>query len=384
MENLLHRKVTLLQSARMWWREKPQAFDKVFDRKSNAIGFLRTFFALLVIVDHSFHLGGFGADTMERFSHGWISFGGAAVIGFFILSGYLITTSFTYASSVWRYLWNRFLRIMPAFWVALVVVAFGFAPLSYFIQHHTLSGFLIFNANGPIDYIVKNFGLYIHQYSVSGLLGSVPWPNAFNGSLWTLFYEATGYVLIAVFGVFGVLKKNSKLVLPACIALFGLYALNSAIPGLAGNIFPVFKDAQMLPLMMFFFAGAGWYLYQEKIPVSNKYFILSAILFLLSCRYHFYPLLGPITFVYCVFYLAAKFPIKSFDKKADFSYGIYIYAFPIQQVLIQMGATQLGVWLDSLLAAIITIPFAAASYFAIEKPALRLKSARLRIRKRRN
>jgi len=370
-------------SVRRWWSQEPATFSVVFDRKHNAIGFMRTAFALLVIVGHSFHLGGFGQDTLVRFSHGDLAFGTLAVLGFFVLSGFLITASFVYASSVWRYLWNRFLRIMPAFWVALIAVAFGFAPLSFFLQNGTLNGFLITNAGGPLDYIVKNIGLNIGQYDVSGLTSAVPWPNAFNGSLWTLIYEVTGYILIAAFGVFGVFKKHSKVVLGTTIAMFGLYVMDRAVPGSAGNIIPYFKDMQLLPLMLFFFAGSTWYLYQDKIPMSNKYFVLATILYILSLRFGFYALVGPLTFVYVIFYLAAKFPIKSFDRHADFSYGIYIYAFPVQQLLSQLGVQSMGVWVYSIIAALLTLPLAVASYYLIERPALKLKSAQLRIPKRR-
>lgn len=366
-----------------WWNADPNTFADVFDRQHNAIGFMRTFFALLVIIGHSFHLGGFGTDTLVRFSHGTMAFGTLAVLGFFVLSGFLITASFVYASSVWRYLWNRFLRIMPAFWVALVVVALGFAPLMYYMQHNNMSGFSVNGEGGPIDYILNNAGLYIKQYEISGLTAHIPWPHAFNGSLWTLIYEVIGYVLIAALGIFGIFKKHSKIVLGATVGMFGLYALDTASAGLAGNVVAFFKDPQLLPLMMFFFAGSTWYLYQDKIPMSNKYFVLASLLYILSLRYGFYALVGPVTFIYIVFYLAAHFPIKSFDKKADFSYGIYIYAFPVQQLLSQVGAQSSGVWLYSLYATLITLPLAVASYFLVERPALKLKSAQLRIRKRR-
>jgi peptidoglycan/LPS O-acetylase OafA/YrhL len=272
--------------------------------------------------------------------------------------------------------------MMPAFWAALVVVAFGFAPLMYYLQNGTLHGFLIYNPGGPIDYIRHNFGLNIGQYDVSGLTKDIPWPHAFNGSLWTLIYEATGYVLVAAFGVFGIFKKHSKIALGSLLALFGLYVLDQAIPGVAGNLLPVFRDAQLLPLMLFFFAGATWYLYRDKIPLSNKYFVLASILYVLSLRYGFYALAGPVTFTYAVFYLATHFPIKSFDRKADLSYGIYIYAFPVQQLLSQLGVQGAGVWVYSLAATGLTLPLAFTSYFLIEKPALRLKSAQLRIRRK--
>lgn len=273
---------------------------------------------------------------------------------------------------------------MPAFWVALIVVAFVFAPVAHLLQYGSLQGFLLANSGGPIDYIVKNLSLYIYQYDISGLINNIPWPHAFNGSLWTLVYEAMGYLLIGVFGVFGVFKKHSKIVLGATLTLFGLYVIDKAMPGMAGNIVPVFTDPQLLPLMLFFFAGSTWYLYQDKVPLSSKYFVLAVAMYLLSMRFGFYALVGPITFVYVVFYLAAKFPIKSFDRKADFSYGIYIYAFPVQQILAIMGAHNLGVWMYSLLAALLTLPFAVASYYFVERPALKLKGAKLRIKKWRN
>lgn len=379
-------KITFLHKTKTsivkWWNAEPEVFDKAFDRKHNAIGFMRTAFALLVIVGHSFHLGGFGPDTLVRFSNGQLAFGTMAVLGFFILSGFLITASFVYSSSVWRYLWNRFLRIMPAFWVALVVVAFGFAPLMYYLQNDTLSGFLLVGDTGPIRYIINNIGLNIQQYDVSGLTSNIPWPHAFNGSLWTLIYEATGYVLIAIFGVFGVFKKQSKLVLGSTVALFGLYVLNQAVPGAVQNILPFFADPQLLPLMLYFFAGSTWYLYRDKVTLNNKYFILASILYVLSLKSGFYVVIGPITFTYIIFYLATHFPIKSFDKKADFSYGIYIYAFPVQQLLSQLGVNNAGVWVYSIVAALLTLPLAVASYYLVERPALKLKSAQLRIRRR--
>lgn len=368
----------LTRSMRYWWGGSPQTFDKVFDRKHNAIGFLRTMFAVVVIFSHSFPLGGFGPEILERFSHGMLTFGALAVLGFFTLSGFLITASFTHSSSVWRYLWNRFLRIMPAFWIALIVVAFGFAPFTYYLQHGTLNGYLITNDNGPLSYISHNFSLFIGQWDVSGLTGNIPWPNAFNGSLWTLIYEVIGYLLIAAFGIFGIFKRHSKIVLGATVTLFGLYVIDKAIPGVAGNVFPLFKDSQLLQLMLFFFAGSTWYLYSDKVPMSNKYFVLAAILYLLSLRFGFYTLIGPATFIYCLFYFAAKLPIRSFDRKADLSYGIYIYAFPIQQTLSQLHVQSAGIWVYALTSLFITIPFALASYYLVERPALKLKSLQFR------
>src|SRR5690606_6733938 len=96
----------------------------------NAFGVLRLFFATLVIFSHAFPLSGFGKDGLFLLSGGKESIGGVAVIGFFIISGYLITKSGS-RNDVLQFLWRRALRIFPAFWVALIVGAFGVAFLAW-------------------------------------------------------------------------------------------------------------------------------------------------------------------------------------------------------------------------------------------------------------
>jgi len=98
-----------------------------FNPRSNSIGFLRFAFATTVLLNHALILGGFAADDPLMYrSHGQISFASMAVDAFFILSGYLITRSCVTSSSPARYLWRRFIRIFPAFWVCLVLAALVF------------------------------------------------------------------------------------------------------------------------------------------------------------------------------------------------------------------------------------------------------------------
>lgn len=364
------------------WNRPAEPLATAFDPRSNSIGLLRTVLALLVILSHSFPLGSLGVDWVVRFGQGQEVVGGIAVRGFFVLSGFLIAASYLKSDSLPRYLWQRCLRIMPGFWMALLVVAFGFAPLMYWLQHgHSLQGFSLRAPAGPIDYVRKNFFLTMKQYDVSGLTSSLPAPNAFNGSLWTLLYEAKAYLLIGVFGFFGILKSRRSIVLGAALLLYGLHLLSLAAPAGIVSLSPRFSDPQLITLIMSFMIGVACRLYHEKIILEHRLGILAIILYICSLRYHFYEMASPFVYTYVLLYLATYLPFKKFGSRADLSYGIYIYAFPVQQTLTQVRFNRHGIYAYTAVAALLTLPLAAASYFFVEKPCLRFKNLTLRGRR---
>ena len=133
----------------------------------NALNFVRLCLASAVIVSHTIPLGGYDPGWYSRLE-GW---GGWAVNGFFVISGYLIAGS-RMRVGILPYLWRRALRILPAFWVNLVLIAFLFAPLSTLLtgQPYTL-----------VDgwhFIAANWTLQINQWSVGATLATVPYPDA--------------------------------------------------------------------------------------------------------------------------------------------------------------------------------------------------------------
>src|SRR4051794_33733746 len=129
---------------------------------------LRLVFAFAVLVSHAYPLAGLG----DRLRWEGENLGGWAVIGFFVVSGYLITGS-RLRSPAGAYLVHRIARIFPAFWVCLLAVAFAFAPIGYWHQHGTLDGFLT-TANPPANFVFENALLRIFDYSVAGTLTDVP------------------------------------------------------------------------------------------------------------------------------------------------------------------------------------------------------------------
>src|SRR3954447_2812800 len=129
-------------------------FGEAFDPKRNAFAFLRMVLAFLVIVSHCFVLGGFGADPISRITDGGNSLGEIAVAVFFILSGFLITRSGLGSRSAGRFLWHRFVRIFPGYWVCLLVSAFLFSPLFELIKHGA------FSADASLAYLRGNWAIF--------------------------------------------------------------------------------------------------------------------------------------------------------------------------------------------------------------------------------
>src|SRR5207248_1575449 len=168
---------------------------------------------------HSFAFSGFRQAPL-RFPGGE-GFAHLVVPSFFAISGFLIARSFLTTGSTARYLWQRALRIFPAYWVCLLLTAGVVAPLAYGIEHGSLAGFTDSVGPSALRYVVVN--CYLKQRAnIEGIWQGLPWPQTVNGSLWTLFYELKLYLLIAVLGSLGMLGRRRHFVAVAFVALWGL------------------------------------------------------------------------------------------------------------------------------------------------------------------
>ena len=353
---------------------EPADFAEAFQSRNNSFGFLRFFFAAMVVFSHSYALGGFGAEPLDRWSRGQETFGGVAVAAFFILSGFLITRSYTRTPSPLVYLWHRGLRILPGFWVCLVVTAFVFAPIIWVVEHGSLRGFFAASTDNPFLYVMSNSCLFMYRYGVAGLLGRLPLPRAFDGSLWSLYYELKCYIAVAVLGIVGIIPRQKRLVGLLFLAFWAVHLLDVAVPGAAGRLVPYFRNIYNLKLPMYFLAGSAFYLYSKSIVFSTRLFIFSFALILLGLRYQFFLWVAPVAGCYTLFWLAFRLPLSWFDKPGDFSYGLYIYSFPVQQMLAYFGGNRHGLYPYFALAMLISCGLAVLSYRFVEKPCLDLKN----------
>ena len=147
--------------------------EDAFDPHRNSLSLLRLLFAAMVLLDHAFPLGGFhgGSDPMWGWTRGQESFGGLAVAGFFVVSGFLVTRSFDGSPNPFSYLWKRFLRIFPGFWVCLVVTVALFGTIAFWFDHGSLHGYLHGYPDSPEGYLKNNALLSMNQWNIDNLLG---------------------------------------------------------------------------------------------------------------------------------------------------------------------------------------------------------------------
>jgi peptidoglycan/LPS O-acetylase OafA/YrhL len=333
-----------------------------FDPRRNSFDVLRLSFALLVACSHgiSVHLGSqphLGLSTIGDFG----------LDGFFILSGFLVTRSWFGLRSFPRFAWHRFLRIMPGFWVCLLVVGFVVAPLAAVLQG--MSPLVAFTGEpSALRYVLSNAGLLIVQYDIAGILADTPRGVSFNGSLWTLFFEAFCYALVGGLGAVGLLRRRPALVPAALGVLLVLTALQEA--GL-----PVFINDRLLRLTLVFLLGATAYLYAHRIPVHGGIAAGCAALFLTSLAlFDDYRVLGAAPLAYLFLWFGVSFPWP-WAMRADLSYGLYIYHWPVLQLLVVTALRNLpsGVFVPVGLAMVLGL--AALSWYLVEKPALAHKNS---------
>jgi peptidoglycan/LPS O-acetylase OafA/YrhL len=358
----------------------PQTFADVFDPKCNAFAFLRMVLALLVVVSHSFALGGYGTDPIGRITQGQHSLGEIAVGLFFLLSGFLITRSSLQSRSMGRFLWHRALRILPGYWICLLVTAFLFGPVFCWIKKDT---FLIESA---LAYLRGNWAMFhANGFSIAGImnvrpaavgwvLNNNPHPLSINGSLWSLPYECACYLALALLALFGVLRRRRLSLGLLFAVLWALYAFSSLDQEYFNQCFPYRCFQPLVLLTLFFSAGSVCYLYREKIPASKALFAASVVLLGVSLVFGSFGLVAPIALSYAFMCVAFRLPIQRFDAGGDFSYGTYIYAFPVQQGLVLLRAHENGFLFYLGATVVLTLAFAVLSYRCVEAPCLKWRS----------
>ena len=350
--------------------------EEAFNPRKNSLDFLRFALAFAVIVVHGFWLGNFGPDPLYRFSHGQIDLGPMAVSGFFVLSGFLITRSRQRHTSFLQYIWQRTRRIMPGFWACLVVTVLLFAPIIYFLTYNTLTGYWSQSPFSPLDYIRNNFFLRVWQDRIGNLLSDHPtFPYLINGSLWTLYDEFKCYLIIGILGIVNATRNRRWIILLLTIMVAGVYIIEQLTDGYLRSVLPWMLESFFLEHLSYFLIGSTAYLYAERIPMRRSLFVLSIVLLGLSGYLAYYRVVALFAFPYVLFCLAFYLPITQWGKPGDFSYGMYLYAFPIEQILVQLHVNSLGVWPFVGVATAVTAVFAILSYHLVESRFFKRRSA---------
>ena len=327
-------------------------------RKSDNFLLLRIIAALMVIYGHSFPLTRDIGASEIFLAHGWrIYSGDIAVDLFFVISGFMVSGSFLSRGSLGEYLTARLLRIVPAYAFILLACAFVIGPLLT-----TLSTSAYFSHPETLAYVAKNLHFSSDMaWTLPGVFQDHRMATV-NGALWTLPAEMRMYMLVAVMGVFGLLGNR----------VFGLVAVIALL--LAGLL-----DPQLLPVHTdwvrlggFFCLGIVAQMYKDRIHIRHDAMLVLVALTYVSYNTHSYPWLLSLSISYFAFWFAYRTPVASLQKFGDPSYGIYLWGWPAQQLVIAMfpAVTPL---VNFLLAAIIAVVMGYASWILIERPALSQK-----------
>lgn len=336
---------------------KPEVVAARAEGRDNNFNLLRMIAASAVLVSHAYPLTlGKGAAEPLLASTGY-KLGTTAVTIFFAVSGFFITKSFDRRNSIADFVLARVARIYPGLIVVLMLSAFLLGPAltalplgRYFADLHTWT------------YVPRNLLLRSQQWALPGLFLDAPQGPAVNGSLWTLYWEVCCYGLVMLCGLCRI-TRPAFFPLILCLAI-GLILLVPQSEG--GGL------AHAAAILSFPFAlGAAAYVYRQYVPVSG---LLALALLALTalCRWTpAYPVLHALAISYGALWFGfAGIPgLRAYNRLGDYSYGMYIYAFPVEQVI----ATTLhpaSPWTMIAIGFPITLVLAVASWTWIEAPAL--------------
>lgn len=346
----------------------PRRLSEVTIGRDNNLNLLRFTAALAVLISHSFVVVTGSEKSEPLLSTLGMTWGSIAVDVFFVTSGFLVTSSLLSRKNTIEFILSRALRIYPAL-ITMVIVSV--VLLGIFATELPFVSFIENPATWT--YIYKNMSLWsgVTGY-LPGVFDSVPFANKVNASLWTLPFEVRMYGILAIIWLslypFGRLRQHT---ISLAIILF-------AAAGLIIHLrdFILFDAIDQFHRLFFmFFSGSAFYMLKNRIPLSPSIFLSSMLILLLSItNKEIYFIAYTLLVAYITLWIAyvPKGAIRKFNKLGDYSYGVYIYAFPIQQSVIAFFPNS-SVELLIIVSSAITLLFAFLSWHLIEKRALNQK-----------
>lgn len=322
---------------------------------------LRFIAAAAVIFGHSYHLSGIpnAGDFIERLRLGdGIYTGSLAVDVFFVVSGFLVTASYLHRANLETFLKSRALRLLPAYSVCMLLSAFVVGaiytelPLSDYWASADTRGYVVVNMQFGSNLIWTLPGVFLHN----------PYQGVVNGSIWTLPSEVHMYLWVAAFGMLGVLRKRWLANCVFVALIVGGALLPEQLP-----------HPDFVRLSLYFLAGAFCYINRDWIPVSEWPLVALLLLAYFARGSSVFPWVFGCVVAYGSLWFAYRPDFLFFNRFGDYSYGLYLWGFPIEQAVMHWfnGPTR------PILIFVISLPLALLcamlSWHFVEKPALSLK-----------
>lgn len=332
-------------------------------RKNNNFSALRHLATLAVFISHTY--GVLGIGKMEPLGmvtdHRYV-ISSLGLFIFFSMSGFLVCRSLVTSPSIKQYLLNRFLRIWPAyavntlFCILFIGIPFTTLPVLKFLSHPQ-----------TILFLLRNISLLSSTFYLPGVLHN----EAGNSSTWTIPVEFRLYLVLLL--VYLVSKLRFKQVL--LLLLITLWLAQLLVPANWQNA--VFKPHILysINLGIHFLTGACFYLYKDRIPL--KFFIWLTLFACWLAIHIWFPAYYKRTeypfWAYTIMWMAFRWYKVPF-MKADISYGVYLYAIPVQLIMRQTIGQSFSFFAFLLFSLVCTVAVALLSWYLIEKRALSYKS----------
>jgi peptidoglycan/LPS O-acetylase OafA/YrhL len=308
------------------------------NKYSNNFDALRLIAAVLVIAGHCIPVLGYSEAQLDPLGRliSVDTIAGMAVAMFFCMSGYLVTASFERSHSFKDYIIKRARRLFPGLIVCVLLSLFVVGPLvtslstqEYFATPQTWA-------------YLKNAAL-LHQLYLPGVFANLPL-NGVNGSLWTLLAEALMYLSIPALFVLGLL--NAQILATLCIVIaFKLWFDPAATEWSRLFFASALPSYQSLRLMFMFWVGAYVYLKRDQFRFSSHIALVLFVLLIATKGLKEQQLIYLIAVPYITFYLgqAALHPfLRNFSRFGDYSYGLYLYGFVVQQLIVYFYVLKMG------------------------------------------
>ena len=320
----------------------PVTLGEALTGKDNALNMLRLAFALAVIAAHSY------AFTVHPIDP--VNLGSWAVAGFFAISGYLIPQSRT-RTSLRTFVARRARRIYPGFWGCLVVTAFVLSPIAA-----RLAG-TQYQPGAAVRFVLLNINAQMSQYVIGPeTMGTRSTYHEWNGSAWTLIFEVICYL------VAGILLSSTLMCRHETATAAGLLGFVTVVTVVRGS------GPSMLWFTAFF--AAGWVLATRRARIRPTWAkVCLALMAGTVATLVVGPTLAALPLAYGVLAAGALIPARWFATN-DISYGTYLYGWPMQQLLLIVGADTLGLPLFIAAAFGLALAAGAASWFLLERRCL--------------
>jgi peptidoglycan/LPS O-acetylase OafA/YrhL len=333
--------------------------------RDNNFNLLRFIAASMVLFSHCYPLTGHIADEPLTLAVTFTDFGTLGVIIFFAISGFLIAQSVTRSRSMLAFVKSRALRLLPALALSTAFCVFVIGPIAtelpqgaYWIHPQTWR------------YLFHTIVLD-PQVDLPGVFRHNPYPPpAVNGSLWTIPLEVWCYVAIALAALLGAVKRRwafNLLIIAGVVCFVQFEAIiRRHVPS---------GDAFTAPYLIAVFFFAAWcFLYRKLVPASLWFAATIAIIatILLKSPLAMFAFYGGVAYLALFVAYNPKLRVEWFLRLGDYSYGIYVFAFPVQQFLVWWLKISSPMILFAL-AFPATLALAVISWHIVERPALALK-----------